>query len=753
MLYNFPVMNRLIGICAVLCLLIFAACEKDSSSPDTKGYLTGNITIDGEGIDGVIIEVSGFHISGGSLAKAALESSNSTAGDYTIRLEAGTYRADYIYYGGGNEQIRTARYPIEIRADDITVVDVELKDPVPHSVLAIDGNASVEISWESSYGVAGYYIYRADSNGVEFQRIAEAEQASGTINYSDQPSRVGIYYYYVTSYNSEQDESDHEGIKEVEFTASIRSPSGLTAVDMVEYISLSWNENDRAEYYKIYRMRNTGGVWDVIDSTSQTEINDSPPDTGLYRYYVTAVSNYGTESVPSTAVSVLYDGRFDPPQNLSISDQGSSLYLSWVHYENAAYYSIYRTDNPENDFVNIDTTSDPGYSDAPVDTGIYYYYVTATAYNGMESEPSNTVSSYFDGILDYPTGFTAADRGLYVELNWHEVPWAGAYILFRSDDGVIYIQIASIAGTITSYNDTPINAGLYYYRIASETVTGIMGELSDPVDAEFTDNLLPPSNIEAESYGTYIVLSWNTVIGASGYRVYRAISENGSYDYIDSTSATSYIDTPSDEGPYYYKLRSFDEVGHISVFSSSVYVYFDDNPLPPFNISAIDSVYKIALWWESNETAANYLIYRSTSLDGIYLPTQTVSGTAAFEWPSSAGNYFFKLRTIVESDTSEFSEFVHVLFSGILQPPGDLSAYDAGTHIHLEWIEPAGGSYYEVYRSDTVDGEYARIMTVYDNSADDVPDTEGIYFFKIKAFTQGNLPSSFSAIAQVEFTP
>jgi len=747
-------MNRVRILFAAIILLSFVSCSEKSTEPELKGSLTGKVTIDGQGVDGVIIDVSAFQISGdqgnGKIFKAI---EITEAGDYSIELSAGIYRADFAYYGFGDENLSTARYPIVISPDAKTVVDVELKDPIPHSFLVIDGNAAVELSWESSYHALNYRLYRANSSEYDFQMIAQVDTVSGTVYHTDYPPAIGDYYYFVSSIYGDGNESGYEGIRPISFTGSIRPPTGLVALDLVDYVRLNWDECERAHYYRIYRSRQNNNSWIVIDSTSGDSYYDNPPDTALYYYRLTAVSTYGTESAPGTAVSVNFDGRFDPPQELTIVDRGSSLYLSWLEYENVHHYSVYRSTGQAGDFRLINTTSNNYYNDVPIDIGTYYYYVTASATNDIESEPSATVHANYDGLLDFPAGFVAINRGLRVELGWEVVPWAGAYLIFRSTDGEIYIEVARVAGNVTSYDDSPIYANLYYYRIASETVTGTLGELSDPVEVQYTANLIAPTGVVAENLGTSIRISWDLHENADGYKLYRARSENDSYEYIDSTLETSYIDVPSTGGSYYYKVRAFDFLGHQSPLSNSAYVHFDDRPLPPYDVIVVDSLYKVYLWWESIETEAEYAIYRSITMEGGYAYIQTVDGLSAFDWPGSAGSYFYKIRTIVEYDTSDYSEFRHVVFSGILQPPSDLAAIDVGTHIHITWTAPDGASYYEVYRSDTVNGEYARIMTVYEDNADDAPETAGTYFFKIKAFTQGNLPSQFSNSVEVEFAP
>jgi fibronectin type 3 domain-containing protein len=744
-------MLRWARISALIALVLLAACSEDKPTSPRTGTLSGEVTLDGIAASGVEIIVSSYTTSGKQGLPRPAQSMKIAGGSYSFVLNPGIYRADYSWHGE-NEMISTARYPISIVADQEAVVNVELKDPVPHCFLAVDGDAAVELSWESAYGAQFYRLYRAVSADADFQIIAEVDTSTGAVFYTDQPQTVQTYYYRVTSVNGEGVESGYEAVKQVDFTGAIKPPIGLKAVDLVEYVNLSWDSKTRAVYYHIYRKKSDQAAWTVIDSTAVNSYDDTPAEIAIYYYQITARSLYGTESAPGNIVSVDFDGRFDPPQGLTIIDRGSNLYLNWQDYSNAAYYSIYRSRFPDSGFAKIDTCTASYYADVPVDTGIYYYYVTVTGPNGLESEPSLTVNSFFDHVLDYPAGFNSVNRGLYVELSWQEVLWAGGYRLYRSGDGNIYDQIGRTNGA--SYADAPTLAGLYYYRIATETDIGVRGELSDPVAVQFTNNLLPPTGIVAHNNGTSIQLTWDVVEGVAGHEIYRSGS-GSNYEFIDSALAEYYDDAPEAAGPYYYKLKAFDSSGHISAFSNAAYVYFDDYPLPPDSVLAVDLIYRVYVQWASIDTDGLFLIYRNNNIGGYYNFIDTAYGLSFIDWPPQAGYYYYKVRVIVHDDTSDFSQPASLFFTGVLDPPSDLTGLDAGTHIHLSWNAPAGASHYQVYRkhSDDPDYAYQLIMTVYESSADDAPEAAGIYFYKVKALTRGDLESAFAGPVQIYFEP
>ena len=120
----------------------------------------------------------------------------------------------------------------------------------------------------------------------------------------------------------------------------------------------------------------------------------SEPVIGLRRYWVTALSWGGVESLESEKGSYVYDE--DPPAaptDLRWSQQPHGIILQWLAglEPDLRNYTVYR------DGVAIAFVSDPGmpvYFDLDVVVGrTYVYYVTVTDFSGFESPASNTVTA------------------------------------------------------------------------------------------------------------------------------------------------------------------------------------------------------------------------------------------------------------------------------------------------------------------------------------------------------------------------
>ena len=739
----------------VIPLLIFGCSDDKNPVGQANGYISGKVTANGVGLAGVTITVSGYVVTEGVSPKPATYSaitSSAGDGDFLIEVLPSTYKIDFsITYNA--EWLHTARYPVVVASGAEVTVYVDLKDPAPANLIVREEDAAVKVSWEPGYGADAHRIYRAVTGQDNFEHIREfAGEYSSTLFIIDSPPDIGSFTYKVTGVSGGT-ESDASETATVDFSANIGAPAGLTAVDRVTHVALTWDEKLYASYYKIFRSSTTPENWSLLDSTELVSYSDVPETFDDYRYRLTAVSAYQTQSIPSVAAAVNYDGRYDPPSGLTLIDRGSNFYLTWVDAGYSGYFNIYRSLNPDHEFTRIDSTFNNSFEDVPLVHDHYYYHISVVGPNGLESENSASVGAYFDGRLDAPTQVQASDQGLSVGISWSEVSWTGAYILYRSDDGQTYRQISRISGNFTVHTDQPPQAGTYLYKVSTETVDGVEGPLSEPASVYFSDNLARPENVNAYNYGTYVNIVWGSVSDASGYVVFRSSSSVGGYVEIGSSEFTSFIDVPQSAGNWFYKVKAVDDLGHESPLSFYGYVFYTDIPLPPSNVTALDQLYRVDINWQSDVESYTFVVYRSNAPNGDYYAVETVSGLSASDWPSTAGHYYYKVRAIAEPGRiSELSDDAHVYFSGLLAAPANLQADTTGGYVSIVWNVVTGASEYDVYRG-TSENQLVLVQTVYSPECTDAPSSGGTYYYAVTAKTEGGLESPRSAPVVVIYEP
>ncbi len=145
-----------------------------------------------------------------------------------------------------------------------------------------------------------------------------------------------------------------------------------------------------------------------------------------------------------------------------------------------------------------------------------------------------------------------------------------------------FAQIATTAGTTTSYSDTTASAGTSYsYRVRANDAAANLGPYSNTATATTpSPDTSPPSapgTLSANAVsGSRVDLSWGTAsdnVGVTGYRVERCQGAGCSnFAQIATTAGTttSYSDTTASAGTSYsYRVRANDAAANLGPYSNT----------------------------------------------------------------------------------------------------------------------------------------------------------------------------------------
>ncbi|MDR3172200.1 MAG: fibronectin type III domain-containing protein, partial [Treponema sp.] len=228
------------------------------------------------------------------------------------------------------------------------------------------------------------------------------------------------------------------------------------------------------------------------------------------------------------------------------------------------------------------------------------------------------------------------------------------------------------------------------------------------------DNTVPaPENTTIEpSSSESITITWDPVPRAVGYKVYR--SEDGTtygntpiYETEDS-QITSYEDTglkPTTQ--YTYKVSAYNAAGECisSAYTGMTY------PTTTLTVSVTAmSSSSITITWAAVTGAIGYNIYRGESANGTYTKINTVQVTSTSyndTGLTASKIYYYKVAAYNNGGEGDKS----VYKSTITYPsiPTDISARGASSSsIRITWDAVTGASGYNIYRSTSADGEYAK---------------------------------------------
>ncbi|UCG30662.1 MAG: M20/M25/M40 family metallo-hydrolase [candidate division WOR-3 bacterium] len=170
--------------------------------------------------------------------------------------------------------------------------------------------------------------------------------------------------------------------------------------------------------------------------------------------------------------------------------------------------------------------------------------------------------------------------GSDVQLTWTSSPESDVigYRIYWGLQSEVYIDSLFLSGgssDIDTINGL-LNDSTYYITIRALDSDGNPSYASYEVTC--TPRLVPfaPSGIIATPISSGIRIDWlpNEELDLAGYRLYRRLNENPTYDSLNTTllTDTTYTDHPlSGADRYYYALRAFDLAGNYSDFSTEAY--------------------------------------------------------------------------------------------------------------------------------------------------------------------------------------
>jgi fibronectin type 3 domain-containing protein len=665
--------------------------------------------------------VDGTYIKIGNLTGTSYDDSDYPGDTSTYYYKVNAYKSD----GYSDFSSSVSGYRMELDA--------------PTGVNASDGlyRNRVEIDWVDVPEATDYEVFRSTSAGGSYSSLG----TTATNSFTDNPSDTSTYYYKVKSID-QYGESDDYSNTDAGSRKVLSAPSWVDASDGLyrDRVEISWNSVADATGYEIYSSTSPSGSYTLLDTvTSSTNYIDYPSDTITYYYKVKSTDPYGESDY--SGYDEGYRKELSAPSWVNASDgvYRDRIEISWEDITDADEYKLYRATSSTGFYNLIDTVSSPSYTDYPSDMATYYYKVRSSDAYG-ESQLSDEDAGYRKE-LPAPSWLDASDDAYRdrIDIDWPGVSGASGYKVYRSEySSSGYSLIETIYnGSTTETSDDPGDTEVYYYKVKAFDAYG--DSVFSDYDAGSIEELDTPTGLTA-SNGTYrdrVALDWFSVSGASGYRVYRSTSSNGTYSLIDSTSYSDYDDTPPDTATYYYKVRAYDAYGEsdLSVYDSGWLEELD----APTGVDATDGDYtdKIRIYWNSVADADQYKVYRASSAYGTYYLEGTTANT--FYDDDSVPDrdiYYYKVKSVDSIGESPFSDYDSG-YRGELPPPSGVDASD-GTYsdrVNIVWNSVPDAIDYDVYRSTHASYGYSWLADTSNTYYNDYSASSGtVYYYKIRAY-------------------
>jgi len=567
----------------------------------------------------------------------------------------------------------------------------------PHFVWPSDEQVGGASDGVGGSGVVGYYVYFGTNALVDpyldgtFQTTNEytaTELVTGQNYYLrikavDDAQMIPASTYAAFTYKYDVTPPENP-------TSILVNPAGYTAFDTYDF---TWNSDaidlhsgvDHFEYQ-------TGGD----DPSTWVEISDPATITmtlpsvdhvvaayqsGKNWFHLRVVDAAGNISETLKQEYYFSASAPSPPRNLTVTPETSttnSFAFQWEQPESflgdaskvSYLYSVNALPNAYNTTKTVVRAAGPG----PFATqkGANRFYVCAM------DEAENVdydLYAYVDFTADTTAPGTPVNVQIFdtsdrenqeysIAIKWsppaaiNEDNFAG-YIIYRSDDGVTFAEMASTSGS--AYVDTELTSRLYYYQAKSKDSTNNVSVESTTVSILPTGRYTTAPKLVTEPSHTVQAydaeIKWGTNRVASSFVEYgKSMSfgkTNGQVDSVtDHIVSLSGLDAGS---KYYYKAKYIDPDGNIG---TSEILNFETLPPPTISeVEVTDIGLEIAtVSWETNTSSACTLKYgkNSTLTDTMEESSSGGGHLMRVEDLESTTDYNFQIDCL-DDDLNDFS--------------------------------------------------------------------------------------------------
>jgi fibronectin type 3 domain-containing protein len=254
------------------------------------------------------------------------------------------------------------------------VADAQMP-PAPTNLVAarvgISEVLAVQLTWERPTGIELFKVYQSFGDTSSFSNI---DQVRDTFYVDFTAFMTGTFFYYVTSVDSQFQESNRSNIASITIGGAPGRPSAPTNLVAqlqppgMPLVRLDWDSSGYVDYFRIFRAVNDSSDFDLYALSPSTTFFDENLAHGTRNFYfVTAVvdsEGVTLESDPSNVASVARMGGAFGTVSGTILDDSTSAPIAGISMK------FFLADNPTA-IVHSTTTNPLGQYSATLDTGVY----------------------------------------------------------------------------------------------------------------------------------------------------------------------------------------------------------------------------------------------------------------------------------------------------------------------------------------------------------------------------------------------
>ncbi|MHA1519894.1 MAG: hypothetical protein ACTSRK_06895 [Promethearchaeota archaeon] len=657
----------------------------------------------------------------------------------------------------------------------------------------------IHLHWDEVHGADYYEIYRSDSLITDISGLTVYD-ISPYSNWEDIIPYNGTFYYVVRAFNG----SAYTPISSCIMIEQIFLPFNELEIQLYDVRSyddgsvyLDWSWLNQAMFYSVYR--STSEITDISSLTPINTVNDNMyvdyvNNSGLY-YYIVVANNGSIDSEISACRSVYVNiipfHERTPDLWCDFEISSGEVKLEWSSFNDAEMYYIYRLDfqlDGIDGLSPIAMTPNTYYEEILTTNDTFYYVVVG--YNGIQLSGVSNCQRVSTNLLPFwqmrpeHLGVSYDDEWGEVYLSWQRVFGAKMYYIYKDSAPIISVEGLEPVGFQIDdgeddwawFSEYPEDEGRYFYSVVA--YDGV--QMSLPSYSRDVNVVKYEFGIRKINFDLYVSnekgmvhLSIYDGKGAELFYIFRDTSPISDIiglepiaEIVADSYYSAYTDILPDNGEYYYVIVANN--GTVNSSISEIREAFIDgiqDVISPEIWGYSESSGKVHIYWDYQDSAAEYLIYREmnniTDLGGLTPYASTQNPWFDDYSISTNDSYYYVVVAKNGLYTSGMSNCLNISVNmyDVEDPPIISQVYQSNyNQIYLEWNYVSFASIFYIYRDLTNITDISGLEPVgviYDSSYyyDEISD-EGNYFYVVVAGNgEGNSSISNCMNVTVEFVP